>query len=551
MKEVVEKVVTTTDQVETLESAKGELFLRRKVTQTMSPRGLIGSSKKRFPANMQVRRMKLVVSPPQTSKIAPQSTKIPSAEKSNKASSVNRSTTVLKSKPIPSNPHPSSRQSLSEPKAPPVGVRKGPGAVPSKQASSHLPMPGKSEAKKSLVFKKPAPSQEKTLKGGMRMRPVVMKDKPLKSEGLMAPPSAPAPPLSRDSKLLKVSHSQPLLLESRDSFLHPALRRLTLDALAAQVGRDSLAWVSQLPRDSLTFPELLKMMNEEDKEATREDDTQSFEALETRLRTPKRGAREPPKGYRKERHSNKENLPLETDTHSIHREEVGTLSCMSRSTSMSDIQVKAECQRDPPVSILRSSSLLTLPGATCSQEVQTSVSISDLVPARDVEFAVSDLESCLRELEGYREEQEKLARQQNNILTKINDRKQKFKQLWGVSPLKVRQTIPSSSPERDNQEAVGPETERKVRFNSGANSTLAFSPCIDSLPTSPLATSLNASTLGLQVLKSDLTFLQTPVSKTPVRARASLATTTPAAVKSLKNKVETAFAALYAEDDLD
>merc|ERR1719147_130518 len=124
-------------------------------------------------------------------------------------------------------------------------------------------------------------------------------------------------------------------------------------------------------------------MNEEDKEATREDDTQSFEALETRLRTPKRGAREPPKGFRKERHSNKENLPLETDTHSIHREEIGTLPCMSRSTSMSDIQVKAECQRDPPVSILRSTSLLTLPGATCSQEVQTSVSTSDLVPARE------------------------------------------------------------------------------------------------------------------------------------------------------------------------
>merc|ERR1719348_366184 len=78
-----------------------------------------------------------------------------------------------------------------------------------------------------------------------------------------------------------------LLPLERDSLLHPSLRRLTLEALKA-MPRESLAWVSQLPPDSVTFQELQRMMNEEEQCCVADDDTSSFEALESRLKTPKR-----------------------------------------------------------------------------------------------------------------------------------------------------------------------------------------------------------------------------------------------------------------------
>ena len=54
----------------------------------------------------------------------------------------------------------------------------------------------------------------------------------------------------------------------------------------AMIPRESMAWLSQLPRESATFAELERMMNENDKKFINDDDTYSFEALENRLRTP-------------------------------------------------------------------------------------------------------------------------------------------------------------------------------------------------------------------------------------------------------------------------
>merc|ERR1740128_303094 len=51
--------------------------------------------------------------------------------------------------------------------------------------------------------------------------------------------------------------------------------------------------LSQLPRDSATFNELEKLMGEQDKQLVNEDDTFSFEALESRLKTPMRAVRVP------------------------------------------------------------------------------------------------------------------------------------------------------------------------------------------------------------------------------------------------------------------
>ena len=50
--------------------------------------------------------------------------------------------------------------------------------------------------------------------------------------------------------------------------------------------RESLAWVGNLHRQSVHFKELQKQMNENDKRHVNDDDTDSFEAMEKRMKTP-------------------------------------------------------------------------------------------------------------------------------------------------------------------------------------------------------------------------------------------------------------------------
>ena len=65
----------------------------------------------------------------------------------------------------------------------------------------------------------------------------------------------------------------------RPSFLQPR-ESMTVEA------RESLAWVGSLHRQSVHFKELQKQMNENDKRHVNDDDTDSFEAMEKRMKTP-------------------------------------------------------------------------------------------------------------------------------------------------------------------------------------------------------------------------------------------------------------------------
>ena len=65
----------------------------------------------------------------------------------------------------------------------------------------------------------------------------------------------------------------------RPSFLQ-VRESITLEA------RESLAWVGNLHRQSIHFKELQKQMNENDKRHVNDDDTDSFEAMEKRMKTP-------------------------------------------------------------------------------------------------------------------------------------------------------------------------------------------------------------------------------------------------------------------------
>ena len=65
----------------------------------------------------------------------------------------------------------------------------------------------------------------------------------------------------------------------RPSFLQ-ARESMTVEA------RESLAWVGSLHRQSVHFKELQRQMNENDKRHVNDDDTDSFEAMEKRMKTP-------------------------------------------------------------------------------------------------------------------------------------------------------------------------------------------------------------------------------------------------------------------------
>ena len=72
---------------------------------------------------------------------------------------------------------------------------------------------------------------------------------------------------------------------SRRREIQPSITKLTRESLR-YLPRESLAWLTQLPRESATFAELQKMMTDSDKNLMDDDDTDSFEALESRLKTP-------------------------------------------------------------------------------------------------------------------------------------------------------------------------------------------------------------------------------------------------------------------------
>jgi len=120
----------------------------------------------------------------------------------------------------------------------------------------------------------------------------------------------------------------------------------------------------------------------------------------------------------------------------------------------------------------------------------------------------AELGEVLADLDRYREEQNQLERQQQELVGKIRQRKAEFKELWGVSPMSINRIRTARRPPvltdltnisaargagvdassdmeeqevENNEENVCPLDDlRRVRFNSGHNQEKLLSPALSS-----------------------------------------------------------------------
>lgn len=477
------------------------------------------------------------------------------------------------------------RQSISERKAVPSG----------------LPVPSHPTAARKMLFNKP--------------HPVPRQD----SEHRFTKPSSIPPPLTK---------------LTRESFRH--------------LPRESLAWMSQLPRESATFAELEKLMTEDDKKFANEDDTDSFEAMEKRMKTPSRSKLVPTIPQRitdnKENintvETNKAHLPEESD---VLEEESPNIEkherlgnelpvVVSSLTNLSPVEVDiskkpasapstpittspgsillASAPRTPITSLgtpltpgLRSLSTTDLASSETSQQpvqiarsasvdnLEEVVSFSDLVSTERVEGLLESLTEYEEQLNRFRQEQDELLKQEEELLNRIKQRKQQFRDLWGVSPLRINtmRTVlpvkpakhaaidecntenkedddPNITPGINNDNLIA-ESARRVRFNSGRNETRnltpvsrsEFSPEGSSLENSGIfetSRSNNSSNQSFASLKSSLSFLQTPL---PPKKRMlqnmlsdkQLVEPTPVALRKLSDRVLAQMDALNADSSED
>jgi len=463
---------------------------------------------------------------------------------------------------------------------------------------------------------------------------------------------------------------------TRPSNILPPLTKLTRESFR-QIPRESLAWMSQLPRESATFAELEKLMTDADKKFVNDDDTDSFEAMEKRMRTPSKQklVGSVPRLGNKE---NISNVKLEPSSDVItdfpselvveHREpqqsltyeqpkvdrkkcvmygntlangcSLTNLSPLDVATSAPTTPVKTSAQTSPlhnsapntptfckpsisnllgtPLTPgIKSLSTADLPSSGLVQmqvfksasvaDLDQVVSMSDLVPTEQVVGVLESLNDYQEQLEKFRKEQDELAKQEEEIMKKIKERKKQFREMWGVSPLRIntkRTVLPPRSyrlAELDNLKDIevspmtesrkspvmtphifknmdsAPETARKVRFNSGNNETRNLTPnctsefsplCspLGSLNNSTVDTRSSSSNQSLASLKSSFSFLQTPLppkkrfaqnfdneDKLEVANPQHLVEPTPVALKKLSDRVKAEFAALYADssDDTD
>ena len=157
---------------------------------------------------------------------------------------------------------------------------------------SKLPMPPP-QAKKGLSFRTPKPTSHE-------YQPPSTNNKPTEAVKPAVTVTDPTPERKEEapysfgnntSELSSQERFQPASLDmfkspgeeafhpQRPSFLNPR-DSAALDA------RESLAWVGSLHRQSVHFKELQKQMNENDKRHVNDDDTDSFEAMERRMKTP-------------------------------------------------------------------------------------------------------------------------------------------------------------------------------------------------------------------------------------------------------------------------
>eukprot|EP00088_Acartia_fossae_P055299 TRINITY_DN6418_c0_g1_i1.p1 TRINITY_DN6418_c0_g1~~TRINITY_DN6418_c0_g1_i1.p1 ORF type:complete len:768 (+),score=204.30 TRINITY_DN6418_c0_g1_i1:34-2337(+) len=242
--------------------------------------------------------------------------------------------------------------------------------------------------------------------------------------------------------------------------------------------RDSLAWINHLPRDSATFLELERLMHDKDKDLLKEDDTSSFEAMELRLKTPRR-----PQNVQKTKLEDVEKVedgkdPSEADIEEEINEEVCTPdrerfkvmltltpkfykedkddeeSNKKEFVPKSDL-IKGDLLEDfenMPTNAklatptIKSKSMTNLTEEKAQEaepkEVHKSVSEERIGVGEEVSSLVSldELASALHEMENLRQQQEELEKMQEELFQKIRERKQSFKDLWGVSPMSINKT---------------------------------------------------------------------------------------------------------------
>jgi len=531
------------------------------------------------------------------------------------------------------------RQSISERK--PVSSRSG------------LPVPSNSSVARKVLFNKPNP----------------------------------LPPQHKQNTNLQHKFTKP-------SAMLPPLTKLTRESFK-DIPRESLAWMSQLPRESATFAELEKMMTDDDKKIANEDDTDSFEAMEKRMKTPSRSklvskvpryitenkenidgltnkfqntriTKDPdpreksqskeigdPKKCYKKKHEMYGKYPVSSNSTDLFKAEVdrsffstsGTatpvITISAPSTPVPDsapstpvtssapstpvttvapgflilsnqtpLSLELNLSLDqvsplmPGIKCLSTEDLSTSTSDTAQQPVQVArstsvsnlaevVSISDLVATDKVEGLLDSLSEYEEQLARFRMEQDELLKQELELISKISQRKQQFKDLWGVSPLRIntkrtvlplKQRSPANMMQLEEKEkddldkekdSVDAESPRRVRFNSEKNETRNLTPV--SSPEFPLegrsSSSLdnsgvfdtsrsNSSNQSFASLKSSFSFLQTPL---PLKKRIfpemseevdfvvpnpkQLVEPTPIALRKLSDRVKAEFAALYADSD--
>ena len=320
-------------------------------------------------------------------------------------------------------------------------------------------------------------------------------------------------------------------------------------------------------RDSATFAELEKMMTDNDRDCANDDDTMSFEALESRMRTPYKGSAK--------MMEDKENTPSNlSGIEPIMNNTIATpIANVEEKEQDSDIESKAVCgvenvdkehhddddvnvslrrsvsnidlatEPDSAVPLARSSSLVSVAG------VET---MSPLVASSDLVTVLDSLDTYQEQLDRFKAEQDRLVTMEQEILARIRQRKTEFKSLWGVSPINIktrRTIIKPLSPLRFNLDINAgseqnvkdevsfldnegdqtpvqvpeiklnpPETEKRVRFNPSHNETRSMTPSQeleDTLDDTPVSShgkrnTRNKSRKSFDSLKCSLAFLKTP-----------------------------------------
>ena len=433
----------------------------------------------------------------------------------------------------------------------------------------------------------------------------------LSEEKMKAPSGLPRPVMTMQNQArqsLKFGNKQnDVKKPAAPALIEPSIMRLTRESMRL-IPRESLAWLSQLPRDSATFAELEKMMNDDDKQCANEDDTDSFEALESRLKTPYKSVPsnlvfEPPPQLDDDKENKEDNnvsgvealnddSVVQNSFEVAPADDIGEVSVDTTPEAKKiDFEEVAEEVDDDEEELNMMNNDESIINQTeddpkpkiDSVPVMSPVSVIDNVDkVEDMSQLDSRLNKYQEELDNYREEADSLARQMEELMMMRRERKMMFKENWGVSPkdIKSKMTILESrsafilnkdswladgdhidevrddnnandydvrEDDDDVQDAMddeeaqtpdqravmmpAPETEKRVRFNSGGNQTQALTP-LDLTPVSSLGKTRKQSRKSFDTLKTSLAFLKTP--QTVARARPSLPSTAAATPMALR-----------------